>query len=52
MRLISFLQEAGEKLFGSAPAYKQYLSKVAEIADSAETMVLRSIPELSYRKAQ
>lgn len=41
---------AGEKLLGSAVAYKQYLAKVAECVDSGETMVVRSLPELSYRK--
>ena len=41
----------GEKLFGAA-GYKQYLAKVAELVDSAETMIVRSMPDLSYRKAQ
>lgn len=42
----------GEKLFGGKEAYERFLSRISEVVESADSAVIRTIPELGYGSEQ
>lgn len=44
--------KTGQAFFGDAATFKKWMEDIATVADTAETMVARTVPELSYQLQQ